>query len=102
MGCSASKSNHNNILLTVDDSIHAMLKRECKRGKPHVYVPRAPHPLLSASEETVETHDDPIIQSREVTEYEYLSDESLDRLLRHAEHHNDDLDARDVREYGGR
>ena len=48
MGCRGSKEN---ILNTVDDSVHVMLKHDkkmqIKHGEtPHGYIPRAEHPLL--------------------------------------------------------
>lgn len=48
MGCRNSKEN---MLNTVDDSVHVMLKHDkkmqVKHGEqPHGYIPRAEHPLM--------------------------------------------------------
>ena len=71
-----------------DDSIHAMYKHDLKRGKKIAYRPRQPHPLLDTG--SVDSH--PATVATEAAG----NDDDLDRLLAHAEHHNDDIDPRDL------
>lgn len=119
MGCSPSKNSaacEQHLGILTDDSIHAMLKREKRHAKAHgdthafSYRPRAPHPLLQSrgvmapQDEQHEAHT--IAVSDACSEFSFVdadylvnnndAEASLERLLLHAKHHCDTIDALDL------
>lgn len=76
MGCATSKySPHCEINgVYIDDSIHAMLKRERKTKESQGYRPRAAHPLLdngTVNTDTLSEHD--VTHSMEITNNKTLT-----------------------------
>jgi len=99
MGCNSSKN-----AFRVDDSIHVMLAHSKKQPGPHVYIPRAPHPLLVPKEQRGSVSNASTVASEDDMNGidKFLRDEKAlqaqkeeDRLLYHAKHHNDTVDPRD-------
>lgn len=101
MGCNASKEDLNLALLDrIDDSVHVMLEHDKKvalrKGeKPHGYVPREPHPLLTRTIQASEEDDTSVDESLNADkEDEFKREEDL--LLWHAKNHSDTIDPRDA------
>jgi|UPI000581AA24 hypothetical protein len=103
MGCQSSKAVIGGV--TIDDSIHVLLKH----SPSHVFVARAPHPLLDKSLHTTTCEEEEALEiNTSLTEDSVRSGEirteklDLTKLLYHAKRHNDTVDQLDLQRFWNR